>query len=237
MSKYENIIVIGLPHTGEFLWQTTMSLLGLSIPNGFKVLYHMIGNSLVYDAREKIVKFAREKKAKYTVMFDSDMVVPKNFLVRTVGLLEEKEDIHMVTGTIFKRTPPFQPCFYTELNYDLQEKKPKLTSPIEFPEKGLLPLAGMGLACCTIKNEVFDMIDEKKKEKTDYFYPFPNLGEDLTFCLVARKCGANMVCDLELDVGHISAMPIHQTHYKACYEEWKKNNSGSPIFGEGAVTK
>ena len=96
----------------------------------------------------------------------------------------------------------------------------------------------MGLASCTIKTELFDMIDSKKIEGLKgYFYPLPNMGEDLTFSLIARKCGGNMVCDLTLDVGHVAEMPIHKDHYRSCYEEWKQKNDGSPIFGEGAVTK
>lgn len=236
MKKYENKICIGLPHTGTFPWQTTMTLLGLKIPNGFKVVYHMVGNCLVYDAREKIVEYARQNNCKYTVMIDSDMVVPNDFLLKTVGNMEENKNIHVVTGTIFKRTPPFQPCFYTTVNYDINKQKPYLESPVEFPEKGLLPLAGMGMACCTIKNEIFDIIEAKKsKNMNGFFFPLPNMGEDLTFSLVARKCGANFVCDLSIDVGHISEMPIHAEHYKACYQEWKDNNDGSPLFGEGAI--
>lgn len=238
MSKYDNKICVGLPHTGTFPWNTTMSLLGLIVPKGFSLVYHMVGNCLVYDARQKIVEYARKNKCKYTVMIDSDMVVPKDFLIKTISLMEQNKDVHVATGTIFKRTPPFQPCFYTTVNYDVEKQKPYLESPIEFPDKGLLPLAGMGLACATIKNEIFDKIDEKKIEGLKgYFFPLPNMGEDLTFCLIARKCGGNMVCDLSIDVGHVSSMPIHKDHYRSCYDEWKNNNDGTPIFGEGTVSK
>lgn len=238
MSKYENKICIGLPHVGTFPWNTVMSLLGLKLPHGYKAVYHMVGSCLIYDARQKIVEFARETNCKYVVMFDSDMVIPNDFLLKTIGHLENNKDLHVVTGTIFKRTPPFQPCFYTKVDYNVKEQKPYLESPIEFPKEGLLPLAGLGLAACTIKTELFDLIDEKKNPQMNgYFYPLPNMGEDLTFSLIARKCGGNMVCDLSIDVGHVSAMPIHQDHYRACYEEWKRNNNGSPIFGEGTVSK
>lgn len=236
MSKYENKICIGLPHTGTFPWNTTMSLLGLRMPQGFSGMYHMVGSCLVYDARQQIVNFARKTNCKYIAMIDSDMVVPTDFLTKALETLEKNKDIHVVTGTIFKRTPPFQPCFYTKVEYNMEEQKPTLESPVEFPKQGLLPLAGLGLACCMIKTELFDKIDEKKSPTMNgYFYPLPNMGEDLTFSLIARKCGANIVCDLSIDVGHVSAMPISQDHYKACYEEWKRKEDNKPLFVEGGV--
>ena len=236
MSKYENKICIGLPHTGTFPWNTTMSLLALQVPKGYSLVYHMVGSCLIYDARQQIVNFARKSNCKYTVMFDSDMVIPKDFLIKTVEALDKNDNLHVITGTIFKRTPPFQPCFYSKVEYDVKTNKPVLESPIEFPDSGFLPLGGLGLACCNIKNELFDMIDDKKIEGLKgYFFPLPNMGEDLTFSLIARKCGGNMVCDLSIDVGHVAEMPIHKDHYRSCYEEWKQKNDGSPIFGEGAV--
>lgn len=231
---YENKICIGLPHTGTFPWQTTMSLLALRVPAGYALVYHAIGSCLVYDAREKIVDFARKNKCKYTVMLDSDMVPPQDMLIKMVSYLEAHQEIDLVSGMAFKRTPPFQPCVYTDLEYNLEEQKPMLTSPVVFPDEGMLPLAGVGMACCMIRTDLFDRIDEKKKDKK-YFFPLPNLGEDLTFCLIARKCGAKMLADLSIDVGHVSAMPITRDHYRACYEEHQARHKDKPIFDEGGA--
>lgn len=227
-------ICIGIPHTGLFSWNTTMSLLALQVPQGFSVVYHLVGSCLVYDARERIVEFARKENCKYIVMLDSDMTPPKDMLLKMVGLLEAKEDIAIVSGTIFKRTPPFQPCFYSKLDYDMNTQRPILESPIVFPDKGILPLAGVGMASCMIRTSIFDKIDEAKNQGAGrYFYPLPNLGEDLTFCLVAKKFG-HIVCDLSIDVGHVSAMPITKEHFRACYEEHLASNNNKPLFDEVA---
>ena len=232
-NEYENKICIGIPHTGTFPWNTVMSLLAMKMPTGWQLVYHMVGSCLVYDAREKIVKFARDNKCKYTMMLDSDMVPPNDTILKFVALLEAKKEIDLVTGTIFKRTPPFQPCFYTKLEYDMKTQKPTLESPIVFPDEGILALAGVGMACCMIRTDIFDRIDEKKAKNMDnYFYPLPNLGEDLTFCLIARKVGMKMVCDLSINVGHVSTMPIEKEHYRSCYEAYKANNDGKPLFAE-----
>lgn len=225
-------ICIGIPHTGLFDWHTTMSLLSLKVPSGYKIVYHLVGSCLVYDAREKIIEFARKEKCKYTLMLDSDMVPPSDMIMKFISLLENKPDIAIVTGMAFKRTPPFQPCFYTKLDYDLQTQRPRLESPVEFPKTGFIALQGCGMSNCMIRTSIFDEIDKfKSKELKGYFFPLPNLGEDLTFCLLARKVG-HIILDLSIDVGHISAMPITSDHFKACYEEHKRKNMKTPIFDE-----
>lgn len=228
----ENKICIGIPHTGTFPWNTTMSLLSLQVPKGWKVIYHLVGSCLIYDAREKIVAFARKEECKYILMLDSDMVPPSDMIVKMVTLMENKKDIAIVTGMAFKRTPPFQPCFYSNLEYNLETQKPRLESPIEFPKKGFLALQGCGMSNCLIRTSTFDEIDKFKSEAIrGYFFPLPNLGEDLTFCLLVRKVG-HIVVDLSIDVGHVSALPITSDHFKACFDEYKRKNNGKPLFDE-----
>lgn len=239
-SKYENKICIGLPHMGSFPWNTTMALLSLRLPAGYKGMYHAIGSSLVYDARDKIVKFARKEKCKYIMMMDSDMVPPIDMLTKMTALLDSHKEIGMVSGMMTRRTPPFQPCVYADLEYNMETLEPKLSAPYVFPDEGIMPIAGMGMACCLIRTEIFDLIDEKRPKnainRASYFFPLPNLGEDLTFCLLARKCGVRMVCDLSISVGHVSAMPVDREHYRACFNEFEqKQEDGktASIFLDG----
>ena len=212
--------IIGIPHMGLFHWQTIMSLLSLRMPNNTMVKYHFIGSSLVYDAREKIVEFAMNEKADWIFFLDSDMVPPHDILIKLTDL-----NVPMCTGMAFKRTPPFQPCFYTKVGVD-KEFKPQLESPVEFPLQGIIECQGFGMACALIRREVFE------KVKKPYFFPFPNIGEDLSFCLRARQAGFKMYCDLSVDCGHVSSMPIQKDHFKAAYEQYKKENNGEPLFKE-----
>lgn len=219
-------ICIGIPHTGMFHWNTVTSLLGLKAPQNTRILFHMIGSCLVYDAREKIVEFAKNKQCDYVVMLDSDMIPPNDMLEKMFYHLENNEKIDMITGMAFKRTPPFQPCFYTKLTYDINTYKPYLESPIEWQQGGgLMDIAGAGLACVMIKMSLFEKIS------LPYFFPLPNLGEDLTFCLKAKQEGkATFVVDTSIDVGHCSNIPIYEEHFRACYEEHKKQGNAMTIF-------
>jgi GT2 family glycosyltransferase len=231
-NKFEKIC-IGIPHTGTFPWQTVMGILALEVPRGFKIVYHLIGSCLVYDARDKIANFAIDNDCKYTLMLDSDMVPPKDMLLKMTALLETKKEIGLVTGMATKRTPPFQPCVYTKLEYDMKTQKPRLESPIEFPDEGLMAVAGVGMACCMIRTDIFREVKKQEVAKMGLFYPLPNLGEDLSFCLVARKLGLKMIADLSLHVGHVASMPVGIAEYRACYDAWKEKNNNKPLFTEG----
>ncbi len=222
-------ICIGIPHTGLFHWQVLGSLLSLQLPKDTKIKYHLVGSCLIYEAREGIINFALKNECNYVLFLDSDMVLPSNALLKMVHALNTTE-ANIITGTAFKRTPPFQPCFYTKLSYNPKEMKPILESPVEFPKTGLIPLQGLGMACCMMKTSIFKNIEKP------YFFPLPNLGEDLTFCLKAKQKNIKMYVDLSIDVGHVTTMPVKQEHYRACYEEYKRKNTGKPFFYKEANT-
>ena len=219
-------VCVGIPHMGLFHWQTVASLLSVKFPKNTKVAYHMIGSSLVYEARESIARYAIKNNYDYTLFLDSDMVPPNDMIPKMLNIFEQKPECGIVTGMAFKRTPPFQPCFYTGLRYDTKTMKPMLTSPIEFGKEGLIELEGCGMACCMIKTSIFSEI------KQPWFYPMPNMGEDLTFCLKVNQKGIKIYVDLSIDVGHVSTMPITSDHFNACYQEHKKMNTGKPLFEE-----
>lgn len=226
MSEKPKKIVIGIPHTGTFHWQTVMALLGLKIPEGYIVSYHLIGSCLVYDAREKIVQYAKEANAEYLLFLDSDMVPPSDMLLKMVTHLKN-EDIDAITGMAFKRTAPFQPCFYFELKYDPRKMEPTLSSPVEWPKDGgIMQIQGAGMACFMMKMNVFE------KVKAPYFFPLPNLGEDLTFCLKMKAAKLNLYVDLTIDCGHIANMPITSEFFHSCYEERKKSGAQGSMFIE-----
>lgn len=209
--------VIGIPHTGMFSWQTTMSLIGLQWPPNTIVKYHLVGSSLVYDAREKIFNFAISNNADWVIFIDSDMVVPANTVTNFVNARVDDIVPEMITGLCFKRTEPFQPCFYTKARIDTKTKKPILESPIEFPDNGFMQVEGFGMACCFIRMSAI------KRIKQPYFFPFPGIGEDLSFCIRARMANVKMFADLSLNVGHVSNIPIYKQHFFTARDEYLKN--------------
>lgn len=209
---------------GTFPWNTVSSLIGLRVPQGYTLIYHMVGSSVVYDARENIVRHAQKHNCDYVFFIDSDMVIPSDAIPKMIKTFETS-DADIITGMAFKRIPPFQPCWYTKISYDLKKYKPMQESPVEFPKEGIMKIEGCGMACCMIRMSLFDKI------KSPYFYPLPHAGEDLSFCYKAKAVKANMYCDLSINTGHVASFPIDRNHFDTYYEEYKKSNNKKQIFG------
>lgn len=219
--------VVGIPHTGLFNWQTVMSLLSLQFPKDHIIKYHMIGSCLIYDARDKIIEFAIKEEADWAFFLDSDMVLPNDTLIKL-----EKLNVPISTGMAFKRIPPFQPCFYTKVDINKETLEPYLESPIRFPEQGILECQGLGMACCMIRKEVWENSGEIINNKKTWFFPYTSIGEDLSFCLRARKAGFKMYVDLSVNVGHVATIPIQKEHFIAARDEHFRKNPDEAIFRE-----
>jgi GT2 family glycosyltransferase len=219
--------IIGMPHTGTFPHQTTMSLTGLIRPLNTVVMNHMIGSCIIYDARDQIIKFAEDNNADWVLFVDSDMVLPNDALIKFEAMTLQDKKLDIVSGMCFKRIPPYQPCFYTKARINAETKKPMLETPIDFPEKGLLEVEGMGMACTFIRKEAW----RKVKEKTGHwFFPFPGIGEDLSFCIRARMAGIKMYVDLSVDVGHVSQFVVYKNTFYKARDEHIKSKSTASLF-------
>jgi len=219
--------IIGIPHMGTFPYQTTMSLTGLLRPQNTIVQQHMIGSCLVYDARDQILQYAEDTGADWVLMIDSDMVIPQHALVKFVETTLDGNKLDMVTGMCFKRTYPHQPCFYTKALINHKTLKPELETPIAFEEKGVMEIQGCGMACTFIRRNVW----QKIKQKTGHwFFPFPGIGEDLSFCLRARMAGIKMYVDLSIDVGHVAEHVVYKNTFYAARDKHLKENPTKPLF-------
>lgn len=160
--------------------------------------------SLVYVAREAIIDHAIRGKYENVLFIDSDMVFTPSLLN---DLLRMKKDI--VTGLAFMRKPPFSPCVYTSLKLGEtpEEKQIRTLEDFEHPQE----VEGCGLACCLIRTEVFRKIREKERL---VFWPYFGYGEDLTFCIRARRAGFKIFADPRVRVGHIGKDIILEDHFR-----------------------
>jgi hypothetical protein len=83
---------------------------------------------------DKIIEYAKNENADWVLFLDSDMVPPPDTLIKLSAM-----NVPIASGMAFKRTPPFQPCFYTKVAINKDTLMPDLESPIDFPEKGIPP--------------------------------------------------------------------------------------------------
>ena len=162
--------------------------------------------SLVYDARNQLVKYAREKGGyDYILWLDSDMTFEPDLLDR---LLEDIEGRQAVTGLCFGRRPPFNPCIYKELDV---KQDGKLITPYrkiyeDYPRDSVFEVEACGFACVLMRLDVLEAMGIYGVP----FFPVAGLGEDLTFCWRARKLDIRFHCDSRLKIGHIMRVSVDE---------------------------
>lgn len=196
-------VVVCIPYTGYIAPQAAYSLPAMACyarSKGIELELLPIGLSLVYAAREQAAKYLLESGCDSLLFIDSDMVVPMDLVPR---LIEADKDI--VSGLAFKRVPGYEPCTFKKCDREGTEFY------LDYP-KGLIEVQGVGMACTLIKRKVFEIL------QTPYFFPMPNIGEDLAFCVRAREAGFRIFCDTELICGHCNTEVVTETHYL----KWKE---------------
>jgi len=221
----KKIICIGLPNTGTFNWQFVPCILSLQIPKGYCLNFNVMANCLVYDARERLAEYAVNIGATHLLFLDSDMVPPSH----TIISLHEK-NVDIISGKIFQRKYPYQPCFYTKARLT-KDYQPIMEGPLEpdkWPEVGAHGMEGVGMACTMIKTSIFKDIPKP------WFFPAPAVGEDLAFCIKARKAGFKIYTDFGVDCGHIGEYVCTTESFKIASKAWLEDpkNKGKLIFGE-----
>jgi hypothetical protein len=188
-------------HTGAICADTSYAInfmLATARAAGIEISPAYYGHSLVYAARDMAAQHVADNKDIDALLFlDSDMVPPVDMLLRLI-----EADKPVVGALAFKRTPPYEPCIFQHCERDGS------AFYLDYP-KGLVEVAGIGMACCLIRREVFGM-------PKPWFFPMPDLGEDLAFCLRARQAGHSIWCDTRVICGHVAHQIITEAHYKAC---------------------
>ena len=204
-------IMIGLPVHRPVELPTFISCIRLANHRGLhRYTFSFVQNSLIYTARETIVREFLKSNCEALMFIDSDMSFEYDAIERL-----EAWKVPYVTAKAFKRAAPFQPCFYTKV--DFKDGEAQLQVPMEYPA-GLIEIQGSGMACSLIRREVFEEI------ASPYFEPLPVLGEDLTFCLRLKQEEVPMYCDTTVEFKHVGINEIGEEHYKYYIEKFKKEN-------------
>jgi hypothetical protein len=202
-------VLVGVPiyRSVEFkVFESFLRLAGLKSET--KLQFCLISSSLIYNARQYIAEEFLKSDCDFLMFIDSDMT----FHSKSIDILLA-HDKEFVTAKAFKREKPYQPCFYTGIKY--VDGQPMFQAPSSYDAE-LLPIEGAGLACALIKRSAFEKIEKP------YFFPYPNLGEDLTFCLKLRKAGVELFCDTTLQFGHLSQMEVFEQDFVDAYAKLGK---------------
>ena len=162
--------------------------------------------SLVYDARNQLAKYVRDRGCfDYVLWLDSDMTFEPDLLDR---LLEDIEGRQAVSGLCFGRRPPFRPCIFNRLEV---EQKGQMIHPhadnwYDYPRDQLFEVEACGFACLLMRVDVLEAMGIYGVP----FFPIAGMGEDLTFCWRARKLDIRFHCDSRLKIGHIMRISVDE---------------------------
>lgn len=171
--------------------------------SGFECVQSFLKGSLIYESRNKLATQAIKAGCDYVMWFDSDMIFPVDTLQRLAKHMEDKD---IVSGLYFRRQPPFTPVLFKKLNGE----DGSWEGYEDYPQE-LFELDGIGFGCVMVKTEV--LVDMAFQEH-NWFQPLANFGEDLSFCLRAKKLGYKVWCDPTIKCGHIGHLIVNEDVYK-----------------------
>ena len=192
-------ILLGMPSVGMIPSKTVISLLA-TVERG-KVDPMIVTGSLVYDSRDAIAQYAVENDYDYILYVDSDMVFSADDLKR---LLSHNADI--VSGYYITRDGTNRPVVYKDVitRRRFPYRQPRLI--VDDTSTGYAPVSACGFGFALIKTSVVKCMGKKFKS---LFEPFKGVGEDIAFCIRAKRCGYTVMCDFDVKLGHVG-----QTEYR-----------------------
>ena len=177
-----------------------------------EVQFQISCSSLIYDARNGLVKRAIEGGFDRILWLDSDMDFDPDLMERLSADMADGREY--VTALFFKRKAPVKPCIYSELAYMRNPDNGNLT-PIavcleDYPQDQLFEIAASGMAATMMTVDLARRVQEKFGQP---FSPQLGFGEDLSFCGRAKQVGARMWCDSRIKVGHVGMGVISESTY------------------------
>lgn len=175
-----------------------------------EVNVELIPGTVIHDVRFAIAQMAIKNKYDYILWIDSDMVFTSSVLY---DLLEANKDI--VTAVCFMRRAPYEPCIYSKMRMGATLEEDQIEKYFDYPENSVFEIEACGMAMCLMKVVVLEDIITKVGQP---FFPLRSnhrtLGEDLSFCLNARKCGHKIYATSKPIVGHIGKMNVDVEAYR-----------------------
>lgn len=168
----------------------------------------MMPGTIIHDMRYALAEAAIKNKYDYILWVDSDMVFESTVLY---DLLEADKDI--VSAVCFMRRAPYEPCIYSKMRMGASLEEDQIEKYFDYPD-GVFEVEACGMAMCLMKVIVLEDIITKTGQP---FFPIKSnhrtLGEDLSFCYNARKCGHKIWATSKPKVGHIGKLIVDEDSY------------------------
>ena len=206
-------ILIAVPMMSTVCSEFFTSMMAIQT-GGYQCQLGVEMNSLVYEARNRLVLQAIDNKCDYIMWFDSDMVIPPDTLVRLVHWAEEGYD--MVSGLYFARRLPTKPIIAKKLIYEQNMETGEITHGAEmyydYPRNDFFEIAACGFGCVLTRTSM--NLEASEKYMHSPFDPLPSLGEDYSFCYRLSQMGKKIYCDSSVKCGHVGKITFSERTYE-----------------------
>ena len=204
--------LVAVPCMDMMHTQFVHSLLSLKMNDAYEVRFG--ASSLIYDTRNSLLKYALDGGFDRVLWFDSDMTFKPDVLTYLNEDMDNGFDI--VSGLYFKRKPPHTPVLFSRC--DIIRHKNGMLEPVndvylDYPEMSIFEIAACGFGCVMMNMSAVAKAVEQFG--MGLFIPVAGFGEDLSFCMRARKAGLRVWCDSRAKLGHVGEMVFDEDYFRS----------------------
>ena len=196
----------------------TMQIIG-------EVDYDIVTSSLIYDARNHIIQDALSGSYDYILWLDSDMEIPTETMWKLKIGIEAGFD--MMSGLYFKRVHPHGPVIYRScelVKLEGGKLDPVAEAYEDYPRGQMFEIAACGFGLCMTSMDLVRRVNDQFGLMP--FMPVGGFGEDLSFCIRARRAGGRIGCDSSVKAGHIGRMVFDEDWHDRTVREENGHGNG-----------
>ena len=186
-------ILLGMPCVRDIPTKTVISLLQTADRESVHPM--IVEGSLIYDSRDSIAHFAVDNGYDYVLYADSDMIFNADDLKRLLA-----HNVGICSGLYVTRRGENKNVCYEKI---ITRRRFPYRPPELIEDKGTSGfdrVAACGFGFCLIKCSVLKTMFKYYKS---LFEPKWGVGEDIAFCIRARRCGYITFIDRDVKLGHI----------------------------------
>jgi 2-polyprenyl-3-methyl-5-hydroxy-6-metoxy-1,4-benzoquinol methylase len=204
LAKFKNVedkpiekrILIATPTAKYMEMETFSSIFNLTKPRNMEVDFQYFYGYNIAQVRNLIAHYAVENKYDYVLWVDSDIVLPKDALLK---MLNYKKD--MITGVYIQRfTDRKVPEIYIANNNNIVNAKIE-----DVMENKVMEIAGCGFGCVLTTVDMLKNIGYPQFEYHNALDHKDTLSEDVDFCIKAMRKNYKMYVDTSIKCEHIGA--------------------------------
>jgi len=181
----------------------------------YEFAFFTAGRMITPMAREKLTTTALDHGMDYMIMYDDDMLIPYDAFPKLLEDMEAHPEIDILAPLAFMRSAPHYAVIYTtKEGYDpVRHTDYYINHWVKnYPKDRLVECDAVGFGMVVIRMEMV------KRMQKPYFFSMSATGEDILFCVNARKqAKARVFVDTRIKLGHLGESIIIDEAYREKY--------------------